>query len=59
VSEVELLVGCLDDFLPRRDVPMLVAEPYMLPAIVTNRLLLLLLRWRQLLAALSGIGCFQ
>jgi hypothetical protein len=43
VSEVELLVGCLDDFLPRRDVPMLVAEPYMLPAIVTNRLLLLLL----------------
>jgi hypothetical protein len=45
VGVVELRVGCLDDFLSRRDVPVLVAETRKLPAMVTYRLLLLLLRW--------------
>jgi uncharacterized protein YpmS len=44
VGVVELRVGCLDDFLPRRDVLVLVAQTRKLPAMVTYMLLLLLLR---------------
>ena len=38
---VELQVGCLEGFQPRRDLPVLLAQPRPLPVIVTYRFLFL------------------
>jgi 3-dehydroquinate dehydratase/shikimate dehydrogenase len=37
----ELRVGCLDGFQPRRDLPVLLAQPRPLPVIITYRFFIL------------------
>jgi len=44
---VELQVGCLEGFQPRRDLPVLLAQPRPLPVIVTYRFLFLLVAFSE------------